>query len=279
VGSRLRRRSAVGLLLLTGVIWSTGGFMIKLIPWPPLVIAGLRSGIAALVIYLYNRPQKLPVGKYTLGGAVAYAVMVIFFVLANKLTTAGNTILIQYTAPVYVALFGYSFLREKVGLIDWITILIILTGLLLFFLDELSGTSLWGNIAALISGFGFAGLILFLRKQKQGRPIDSVLMGNLLTFLLCTPVIFQDVTFEADVWLKIIFLGIIQLGLAYIIFTIAIKHVTALDAVIYPVIEPICNPIFAYAILGETLELFAYIGGLMVLTGVIGRGVLQIKKP
>tara|TARA_Y100000031_G_scaffold27918_1_gene30164 strand:- start:5853 stop:6614 length:762 start_codon:yes stop_codon:yes gene_type:complete len=253
--------------------------MIKLIPWPPLVIAGLRSGIAALVIYLYNRPQKLPVGKYTLGGAVAYAVMVIFFVLANKLTTAGNTILIQYTAPVYVALFGYSFLGEKVGLIDWITILIILTGLLLFFLDELSGTNLWGNIAALISGFGFAGLILFLRKQKQGRPIDSVLMGNLLTFLLCTPVIFQDVTFEADVWLKIIFLGIIQLGLAYIIFTIAIKHVTALDAVIYPVIEPICNPIFAYAILGETLELFAYIGGLMVLTGVIGRGVLQIKKP
>ena len=104
-------------------------------------------------------------------------------------------------------------------------------------------------------------------------------MGNLLTFLLCTPVIFQDVTFEADVWLKIIFLGIIQLGLAYIIFTIAIKHVTALDAVIYPVIEPICNPIFAYAILGETLELFAYIGGLMVLTGVIGRGVIQIKKP
>jgi len=275
----LKRRSAVGLLVLTGVIWSTGGFMIKLIPWPPLVIAGLRSGVAALVIYLYNRPQKLPLGKYTLGGAIAYAVMVIFFVLANKLTTAGNTILIQYTAPVYVALIGFSFLREKVSLIDWITILIILTGLLLFFLDELSGSNLWGNIAALISGFGFAGLILFLRKQKQGRPIDSVLMGNLLTFCICTPFIVQDVTFEASIWLKIVFLGIIQLGLAYILFTIAIRHVTALDAVIYPVIEPICNPIFAYVFLGETLEFFAYMGGALVLMGVIGRGILQIKKP
>ena len=275
----MRRRSAIGFLVLTGIIWSTGGFMIKLIPWPPLVIAGLRSGIAAIVIYLYDRPQKLPVGKYTLGGAVAYAVMVIFFVLANKLTTAGNTILIQYTAPVYVALFGYSFLGEKAGFKDWITILIILTGLLLFFLDELSGTSLWGNIAALFSGFGFAGLILFLRKQKHGRPIDSVLLGNLLTFSICTPFIVQDVTFVADVWLKIIFLGIIQLGLAYILFTIAIKHVTALDAVIYPVVEPICNPIFAYIFLNETLGFFARIGGLLVLAGVIGRGVLQIKKP
>jgi len=275
----LKRRSAVGLLVLTGVIWSTGGFMIKLIPWPPLVIAGLRSGIAALVIYLYNRPQKLPLGKYTLGGAVAYAVMVIFFVLANKLTTAGNTILIQYTAPVYVALIGFSFLQERVGLIDWITILFILFGLLLFFLDDLSATSLWGNIAALFSSFGFSGLILFLRKQKQGRPIDSVLMGNLLTFCICTPFIFQDVTFEANIWLKIVFLGIIQLGLAYILFTIAIKHVTALDAVIYPVIEPIFNPLFAYVFLGETLQFFAYIGGALVLMGVIGRGVLQIKKP
>ena len=106
----MNRKTAILLLVLTGVIWSTGGFMIKLIPWPPLVIAGLRSGVAALVIYLYNRPQKLPLGKFTLGGAIAYAVMVIFFVLANKLTTAGNTILIQYTAPVYVALIGFSFL-------------------------------------------------------------------------------------------------------------------------------------------------------------------------
>ena len=104
-------------------------------------------------------------------------------------------------------------------------------------------------------------------------------MGNLLTFCICIPSIFQDVTFEASIWIKIVFLGIIQLGLAYILFTIAIKHVTALDAVIYPVIEPIFNPIFAYVFLGETLQFFAYIGGALVLMGVIGRGVLQIKKP
>ena len=264
--------------MLTGIIWSTGGFLIKMIPWPPLVIAGLRSGITAIVIYIYDRPSKLPTGKYTLGGAVSYAVMVIFFVVANKLTTAGNTILIQYTAPVYVALIGYSFLGEKVYLKDWITIGIILMGLCLFFLDDLSGTSLWGNVAAVLSGFGFAGLILFLRKQKHGRPIDSVLLGNLLTFLICTPMIHQDVTFETDAWLRILFLGIIQLGLAYILFTIAIKHVTALDAVIYPVVEPIFNPIFAYLFLEETLGFYAKIGGILVLAGVIGRGIAQASQ-
>lgn len=274
----MTRNSAVGLLVLTGFIWSTGGFMIKLIDWPPMVIAGIRSVIAAFVIFLYSRPQKLNFRKYTIGGAVAYAVMVIFFVLANKLTSAGNAILIQYTAPVYVALFGFSFLGERVSLIDWITILIIFFGLFLFFIDDLSGNNFNGNIAAIVSSFGFAGLILFLRKEKQGRPIDIVFLGNLLTFFICIPVIINDITFEADIWLKVIFLGTIQLGLSYIFFTIAIKRVNALDGVIYPVIEPIFSPILAYIFIGEELKLFTYFGGVLVLLGVICRGVMQIKK-
>jgi len=141
--------------------------MVKLIPWPPIIIAGIRSGICALVIYLYDKPERLMFGKYTIGGAICYAVMVIFYVLANKMTTAGNAILIQYTAPVYVAIFGFSFLGEKSTKMDWITIGLILFGLGFFFFDELSFTSFWGNIAALIAGFGFAGTTLFMRKQKK----------------------------------------------------------------------------------------------------------------
>jgi len=271
----LKRSSAIGLLVLTGIIWSTGGFMVKVIPWPPLVLAGIRSGITAIVIYCYDRPSHLRFGKFTLGGAISYAIMVIFFVLANKMTTSGNAILIQYTAPVYVAIFGFSFLGERSTKMDWITILLMLVGLGLFFFEELSFTSFWGNIAALIAGFGFAATTLFMRKQKQGRPIDTVLLGNILTFLISIPFIMNEVTFEVKPWLGIAYLGIIQLGLSYIIFSIAIKYVSALDAIIYPIIESIFNPILAFLFLGEMMSGNAQFGGALVLIGVSGRGLLQ----
>jgi len=274
----LKRSTAIGFLVLTGILWSTGGFMVKLIPWPPIVIAGIRSGICALFIYLYDKPKRLQFGKYTVGGAICYAVMVIFYVLANKMTTAGNAIMIQYTAPVYVAIFGFSFLGEKSRKSDWLIIGTVIIGLGLFFFEELSFTSFWGNIAALIAGFGFAGTTLFMRKQKNGRPIDSVLLGNLLTFLVCIPFVFQDITTDIETWIQISYLGVIQLGLAYIFYSIAIKHVSALDAIIYPIIEPIFNPILAFIFLGEMMSGNAQIGGALVLIGVICRGIFQVTK-
>ena len=142
-------------------------------------------------------------------------------------------------------------------------------------MDDLSFSQLWGNIFALLSGFGFAGLTLFMRKQKDGRPIDTVILGNLITFLLCSPFYGQVITYEIDHWLMITFLGVVQLGFAYILYSIAIKYVSALDAIIYPVVEPIFNPIFAFLFLGENMGVNALIGGTLVLSGVIGRGIIQ----
>lgn len=273
--SSLSRKTAIIFLILTGILWSTGGFIIKAIPWPPLTIAGLRSGITLILIYSYSRPKLSNFGRYTWGGALSYTLMVICFVIGNKMTTAGNVILIQFSAPVYVAIFSFSFLEEKSTKIDWLSIFIILTGLGYFFMDDLSFSQLWGNIFALLSGFGFAGLTLFMRKQKDGRPIDTVILGNLITFLLCSPFYGQAIPFEIDHWLMIIFLGVVQLGFAYILYSMAIKYVSALDAIIYPVVEPIFNPIFAFLFLGENMGVNALIGGTLILSGVIGRGIIQ----
>ena len=272
---RMNRGLAIGLLILTGIVWSTGGFLIKLIPWPPLVIAGLRSGFTAIIIFFYSRPKSCQFGKSTWAGAICYALMVICFVAGNKLTSSGNVILIQYAAPVYVALFGYYILGERSTKIDWIAIIIILTGLVCFFLEELSFQQFWGNALALLSGLGFAGLTLFMRKQKNDNPIDSVLVGNIITFLVCSPFYHNGVTFEPVNWAYIIFLGTFQLGLAYVLYSIAIKYVSALDAIIYPVIEPILNPILALIFIGETMTGTAKLGGLLVILGVVGRGVLK----
>ena len=274
----MNRNKAIILVLLTGIIWSTGGFMVKLISWPPLVISGIRSGIAMLVILLFNRPENIRFSKNTILGAFFYAVMVTFFVMANKLTSAGNVILIQYAAPFYVAVFSFIFLKEKPTNLDWITIIILLVGLSLFFFEDLLFDQLLGNIFGIISGFGFAGTILFMRKQKDARPIDSILLGNLITFLISAPFYVGGITNEPIAWVGILYLGIFQLGLSYCLYSIAIKHISALDASIYPVIEPLSSPLFAFLILGETMTNNSIIGGVIILLIVTLRGFIQNKN-
>ena len=271
----MNRRGAILLLLLAGALWSLGGLLIKSIEWPPLAISGLRGGIAAVVIFSFSQWNKITFSKSKIFAAIFYAFVVTLFVVANKLTTAGNAILLQYTAPVYVALFSYMFLGERSTIVDWVTIFILLIGLGLFFIDDLSLDGLTGNILAIFSGMSFAALTLLLRKQKDDSPSDSILLGNILTLLIGLPFVATSITFEAKPIILILVLGIFQLGVPYIFYTTAIKHVTALDAIIFPIIEPILNPILVFFILGESLGPWALLGGALVLGGVIARGILK----
>ena len=256
-------------------MWSLGGLLIKSIPWPPLAISGMRGGIAAIVIYIYSRNDKITITKDKIIAACFYTLVVTLFVMANKLTTAGNAILLQYTAPVYVALFGYMFLGEKSTFIDWATIMILLLGLALFFFDDLSFDGYLGNVLAILSGMSFAGLTLLLRKQKDDSPSDSILLGNILTLVIGLPVIVGGTEFDLNSIILILLLGVLQLGIPYILYTTAIKYVTALDAIIFPIIEPILNPILVFIVLGETLGAWSVFGGALVLSGVIFRAILK----
>jgi len=270
----MNRNRAILLLVLAGSLWSLGGVLIKSIGWPPLAISGLRGGIAAIVIYLYSRGDKITISRSKIFAACCYALVVTLFVMANKLTTAGNAILLQYTAPIYVALFGYMFLGEKSSLIDWITIVILLIGLGFFFIDELTFDGFTGNILAILSGMSFAALTLLLRKQKDESPSDSILLGNVLTLIIGLPIISTSTSIEIKPIILVLILGVFQLGIPYILYTTAIKHVKALDAIIFPIIEPILNPILVFFILGESLGPWAILGGALVLGGVLVRGVL-----
>ena len=256
-------------------MWSLGGLLIKSIPWPPLAISGMRGGIAAIVIYIYSRNDKITITKDKIIAACFYTLVVTLFVMANKLTTAGNAILLQYTAPVYVALFGYMFLGEKSTFVDWATIMILLLGLALFFFDDLSFDGYLGNVLAILSGMSFAGLTLLLRKQKDDSPSDSILLGNILTLVIGLPVIVGGTEFDLNSIILILLLGVLQLGIPYILYTTAIKHVTALDAIIFPIIEPILNPILVFLVLGETLGAWSLVGGALVLGGVVFRAILK----
>jgi drug/metabolite transporter (DMT)-like permease len=268
---------SVVLLIITAILWSAGGVLIKWVSLNPLAIAGYRSLIASVIILIYIRKPRFTWSIWQIGGAVFYAATVIAFVAATKMTTAANAILLQYSAPIYVALISAWLLKERTKMLDWIVIFLVLGGLGLFFLDDLSGGKLEGNILALVSGVTFACLIVFMRKQKSGSPIESVLLGNILTALVAIPFIFREAP-DLESLLGVSLLGIFQLGLSYILFSTAIKHVTALEGSLIPIIEPILNPIWVLILLGEVPGLYSLIGGIIVLSVVTLWCILPILR-
>ncbi len=268
------RRQAVILLIIAAVLWSTGGFLIKLVVWHPFAIAGMRSAIAAVVLLLFVRRPQITWSATQLGCALAYAGTVVMFAVANKYTTAANAILLQYTAPVYIALFGAWFLNERTTRLDWMTVFLVLTGMTLFLFDGLKTGNWLGNGLALASAVSFASLVLLLRKQKDASPIESVILGNLLAALIGLPFMFGTMP-GAQSWLGLILLGVFQLGISYLLYAKAIRHITALEAVLIPVIEPLLNPIWVMLMFGEKPSGLALIGGIIVLGSVTARGVVS----
>ena len=264
-------------LVVTAVLWSTGGVLIKLIEWNPLAIAGMRSAIAALLIIAVIRKPRFDFSLAQIGGAISFSATVICFVTATKLTTAANAILLQYTAPVYTALFAWRFLGERTSWIDWASIAVVFGGVVLFFLDDLSKGGYAGNILALVAGVAHAWLGLFLRKQKSGSPTESLLLGNMLTALVGLPFMF-GVRLSVLDWTGLSMLGIFQLGISYVLYAYAIRRVRALDAMLIFMIEPILSPIWVFLIVGESPGPWALAGGCIVVAAVTIRSICALKS-
>lgn len=259
-----QRYKAIILLAITALLWSSGGILIKLINWNPVAISGTRSIIAALIILVVLKKPNIKWSFNMVGGAVAYAATLILFVTATKMTTAANAILLQYTAPVYVALFGAWFLGEKTTWIDWVTILCVMGGMMLFFVDQIGSGGLFGNTLAILSGVSFAAMAMLMRKQKHESPLESIFLGNIFIGIFAIPFMLKSMP-DAKSWVGLIILGVAQIGIPYILYSIAIKHVTALEAVLIPVLEPVLNPIWVFLFIGEAPGLWALIGGFLVL--------------
>jgi len=257
------RPKAILYLVITAIMWSLG-ILIKLVNSNSLAIAGTRSGIASLVILLYLKKPRFTWSAAQIGAALSYTGTVILFVVANKLTTAANAILLQFTAPIYVAVFAAWLLREKTKPYDWAAIILTIGGMALFFMDSLDTSGLLGNACALLSGVTFALFAVFMRMQKDGSPLESVLLGNALTALIGLPFLFGDLP-DAKGWAGLILLGVVQLGLPYIFYAKAVKHLTALEIILIPVLEPLLNPVLVFLTIGEAPGPMAFLGGAIVL--------------
>ncbi|MDD2481123.1 MAG: DMT family transporter [Lutispora sp.] len=272
-----QRYKSIVFLIIASILWSTGGILIKLVNWNPIAIAGSRSFISSIVVLIYLRKPVLTWSKAQLGGAIAYASTVILFVSANKLTTSANAILLQFTAPIFVAILGAWLLKEKIKWYDYLAIIAVFGGMLLFFIDNVGVGSMLGNVLAVISGFFLACVTIALRFQKDGSPVETTLIGNILTFLVAIPFIIGKVP-DIQSILGIVLLGIFQLGFAYILYALAIKHLSALEAILITVIEPLLNPLWVFIFAGEKPSLYAILGGFIVIVSVTVRSIVITKE-
>ncbi|MEP7133347.1 MAG: EamA family transporter [Chloroflexota bacterium] len=266
--SLTERRKAILFLVLAAMLWSTAGVFVKALNWGPVSILAGRGLFTSILFLLYMRRLPTKITRWTLLAAGGSIVTQFLFVVSTKLTTAANSIFLQYTAPIYVVLLAYWLLREKPSRNDFIAMGIIFLGMILFFGDKLSTDGLYGNILAVLSGVTSAVMMVAFRAQKDGSPEDSILIASVVMAIFGIPSIMKE-SWTVTNWSIIAYLGVFQIGLAFILFTKSIKHIPALEANLIGTLEPVFNPVWVYLFLGESMGKSALLGGLVVLTGVI----------
>lgn len=272
------RRTAVIGMIITSILWSTGGLLIKSVTGHPIAIASARAGIAAIVMLVYVGFKFHKPNKAILFGTLFYSITIIGFVTATKLTTAANAVLLQYIAPVWVAILARVFLKDKLRRSDIVSIIVLLIGLQLFFLEKLSAGMLLGNIIAIITSISFASFFIIVKTLKKEEVIYPILYGNIISFFIGLP-FYTTSLISTTSLINLILLGVFQIGLAYIIYAKSMVYLKAMDAILIPMVEPLLNPLWVFLIIGETPTYLSIIGGIIVLSSVIGRSVYQTKVP
>ena len=277
------------LILFAVLLWSTGGLFIKLTTLDAFAVNCGRSLLAALTVAVFTYKKGLKLDRFTLLSAFLYAGTLTCFVYANKTTTAANAIFLQYTAPIYILIFSPFILKEKFRFSDLITVFICLAGMSLFFLEEQSASGnlasnvFVGNVAALLSGIFFGLYFILLRHPRSlenRNPALSVFYGNILIVIFMIPLLMQNPPApNGKDLLAIIFLGVFQIGVAYILFTRGIAEgVRSLDASIIGFVEPLLNPVWVFLFIGERPGKWAITGGAIILGAVIFHTLKQNRS-
>ena len=273
------------LLLVVGaaLLWSTGGFVIKATHLSAFELSFGRSLLGAITIAIFTRSEGFGINRISAITSVLYAALLILFVLATKLTTAANAIFLQYTAPVYVLLLEPLFYKEKFRGRDFVTVAACLVGMSLFFVGKLRPQDVSGNVLALASGVCFALFFLLLRhsKARDVNRASAAIYGNLISVLICAPAFLDALRrgISAHDVACIAYLGIVQIGIAYVLFTLAMaRGVRSLDAGIIGYVEPVLNPVWVFLFIGERPAGWAILGGAIIMASVVIHTLREAKS-
>ena len=266
-------------VFLAAVLCALGGLCIKAIPWNGMSINGGRTIIAAGVIGLYLawRGHQLRLNRWIFLGALCVFGTNALFSVANKLTTAANTIVLQFTAPIFVIWFSILFFRQKPGKLDLAACACVLGGVVCFFVDSLSAGGVLGNVLALLSGMAYAGVFL-LNDLPDSDPISSVFWGDMISAAAGLPFLVRETDFSPLPMLSLVVLGVFQVALAYILMVEGLKTTPAVTASLVSGVEPVLNPILVALFYREPIGPLALTGAAIVLISVMTYNILRIKE-
>ncbi len=262
---------------MAALLWSSSGLFIKVLPLGALQIAFARSLVAALTIAIVvkvrgGRPFPRP-DLLSLACAVSYIGVLIFFVAATKLTTAANAIFLQFTAPIYLVFLEPWVTGRALQGRDLAAVGLCLGAMGLFFVGRLGPGTLPGNLLGVASGLSLALFSLTLKLQRQRRPeadpISAIILGNLLVAVLCAPVALRGFSLTLAQAGILLYLGVFQIGIAYLLFNAGMRHLTATAAVVTGTLEAVLNPVWVFLGIGERPSAWALLGGVMILGTIV----------
>ena len=255
-------------MVAASLCWSFGGLCIKFIPWGAMSIIGLRAFLAAVVFAVYRKSIKVTFTKGNILSALCLSATTVLFVFSNKLTSAASAIFLQFSAPVFIILIQLVFYKKKPKPSEITAVSVTLAGMLLFFTGQLESGGLSGNLLAIASGLCFAGVFV-CNKRPDTSPEQSLLLGFIINTVIGMPFVFFEATADPIAWGAVIFLGVVQVGLAYVFFSAGIKKTSALLACLITALEPVLNPLWVALATGETPGVFAMTGGAVIILTVV----------
>lgn len=262
------RRVGILYIVIAALLWSTGGIGIKAVDDPPLKVTFYRSVFAAITLFLvFPREVRVRPTPAFLAAIVGYGTCLTTFVVATKWTTAANAIFLQYAGVVWVLLLSPLVVREPMQRRDVIAIVAAMSGMALFFVGKFEARGMAGNAMALVSSIFFAAMILALRREHASSRA-AVIWGNVVLAMVLFPFVGNDLSLSPKSFLAMLFLGVFQIGLAYAFFVKGLQHVTATEASLTGMLEPVANPVWVLLFLGETPSVFAIAGGAIVLAAI-----------
>ena len=270
--NKIQRKSENGifLVLTAAALFSIGGLCIKIVPWSPLAINGARSLISVMVlaVYLKIKKHKVKWNPAVLFGAVCMTGTTTLFCAANKMTTAANAIVLQFTAPIFVIFLMWILKKERPKKSDILSCLIVFSGIICFFVDGLLVGNMMGNFVAVLSGVCYAGVFMMNSFEKSDA-ISSVFLGHFLSAIIGSGFVFKETDFGTSALGGIFVLGVFQMAIAYIFMSKGLEQVSAVTASLTSAIEPILNPLLVAVFWGETVSKLSLLGALIVVAGVI----------